>query len=172
MMKTENFVGFPSPLGDSILITRTPRNYYLTSQRFRPLSGIQFSLPWSSTKSTSPPRVSVPSRGFNSHYPGQVIDQIVKRQVSVPSRGFNSHYQRMAEGLCPDCYVSVPSRGFNSHYRSPGPLSGSGRVVSVPSRGFNSHYPVAAHLPRRPEAGFRPLSGIQFSLPSEAGGRL
>ena len=176
---------FPSPLGDSILIT---------------VWELSFLFPF--------PLVSVPSRGFNSHYDELALIDDAHR-VSVPSRGFNSHYMWNLSD-CEEFLVSVPSRGFNSHYRLAKmtassyttrfrPLSGiqfslqefllnftGKRTVSVPSRGFNSHYrgsgydtfpstfpsPLGDSILITASRSsimilalcFRPLSGIQFSL--------
>lgn len=60
---------FPSPIGESILITITKWRGSGMSQK-----------------------VSVPYRGFNSHYHSFRTPQTTPEFVSVPSRGFNSHY--------------------------------------------------------------------------------
>ena len=44
-MQAVKEVAFPSPLGDSILITARKKAEEAAQQGFRPLSGIQFSLP-------------------------------------------------------------------------------------------------------------------------------
>ena len=85
---------FPSPLGDSILITNlTPHEItFIDDEGFRPLSGIQFSLQvrklavkWPSLVFPSPLGDSILITSCEL-----VIMPFLK--VSVPSRGFNSHY--------------------------------------------------------------------------------
>ena len=82
---------FPSPLGDSILITILSHNVILY-QSFRPLSGIQFSLLF-----------DLPASDFRYRFRPlsgiQFSLQTIRKQrseaiVSVPSRGFNSHYSQ------------------------------------------------------------------------------
>ena len=107
------------------------------------------------------------------------------RIVSVPSRGFNSHYSITAEDttgiLCfrplSGIQFSLLPSGvtFSELAEFPSPLGDSILitifsplhtreciVVSVPSRGFNSHYSVAArphkHWPEKPVCGAKPIS--------------
>ena len=160
-------------------------------------------------------RVSVPSRGFNSHYgilPALMISRPTRFrplsgiQFSLPKT--NSFPKQQ---LASDCFRPLSGIQFSllivvflDHilcYLFPSPLGDSilitlvrvGKLilkVSVPSRGFNSHYirrplkrrrpalfpsPLGdsilitlwrRHCPATRRRSFRPLSGIQFSLRS------
>ena len=135
---------------------------------FRPLSGIQFSLPFSELAEITAARKFPSPLGDSILITGEETrgGQHCRTKVSVPSRGFNSHYAE-AESVLDGIFakVSVPSRGFNSHYdddvyayctrpvKFPSPLGDSilitrrihrlklrAKALSVPSRGFNSHY--------------------------------
>ena len=133
--------------------------------------------------------VSVPSRGFNSHYIEDVKTK-AGRIGRFPSPLGDSILITLATNMKSTAFlVSVPSRGFNSHYEVrllmalhvktfPSPLGDSilitfagsarpeqgGMEVSVPSRGFNSHYAQGRSESCPFQCRFRPLSGIQFSL--------
>ena len=132
--------------------------------------------------------VSVPSRGFNSHYIEDVKTK-AGRIGRFPSPLGDSILITLATNMKSTAFlVSVPSRGFNSHYAIRAALKAEKDAeVSVPSRGFNSHYTFLDFVSKRKSfpsplgdsilitifesifrkillGGFRPLSGIQFSL--------
>ena len=101
---------------------------------FRPLSGIQFSLPFSELAEITAARKFPSPLGDSILITGEETrgGQHCRTKVSVPSRGFNSHYAE-AESVLDGIFakVSVPSRGFNSHYSA---VAGKVRLL----RGFPS----------------------------------
>ena len=136
-----------------------------TRSFFRPLSGIQFSLldegcdPYEALTFPSPLGDSI------------LITNRMKADgrrvttVSVPSRGFNSHYWYGRDAKSPSIWVSVPSRGFNSHYKCP-IIIGGDSLSFRPLSGIQFSLPQSViTLWDMRTIGFRPLSGIQFSLP-------
>ncbi len=152
---------FPSPLGGSILITIMK------------------------TCLKSLLRVSVPSRGINSHYK-EGKDYEGQNHSFRPLSG-NQFSLLLCRSLCKDREGFRPLSGIQFSLRRinhdgengnefPSPLGDSILItapqrdrqrpvdVSVPSRGFNSHYCVGTFFFVPFPSCFRPLSGIQFSL--------
>ena len=101
---------FPSPLGDSILITGAKTRGKVS------VFG-----------------VSVPSRGFNSHYQCRNVHLNDTFSVSVPSRGFNSHYPE-------DGTIYIVSSLF------PSPLGDSILITSMSGEHWRGQIPFPSPL--------------------------
>ena len=159
-------IKFPSPLGDYVFnlkfnfgkhvnrIVSVPSRglcfqskYNVTVTQvgifgFRPLSGIMFSIGWKTRTRNSRPRSFPSPLGdyvFNHAYNSAIL--CINKSVSVPSRG-----------LC------FQSRVYGSRY-----VKGTQRV-SVPSRGLCFQSGIVAGCTVKSFIGFRPLSGIMFSI--------
>ena len=162
---------FPSPLGESILITNlTPHEItFIDDEGFRPLSGIQFSLRNSSGLDDKPA----------NPFPSPLGDSILITQNKLLSKttvGIRLFPSPLGDSILithsrfPRPYtlllVSVPSRGFNSHYIRR-PLKRR-RPALFPSPLGDSILITLwrRHCPATRRRSFRPLSGIQFSLRS------
>ena len=131
--------------------------------RFRPLSGIQFSLRGRRSRRCSGGTGFRPLSGIQFSLPSDTSDASRAHRFR-PLSGIQFSLQNFVISDNESAKVSVPSRGFNSHYSMRTRSSTGWPTVSVPSRGFNSHYPTRGT--GQAPAGFRPLSGIQFSLPA------
>ena len=112
---------FPSPLGESILITNlTPHEItFIDDEGFRPLSGIQFSLRNSSGLDDKPA----------NPFPSPLGDSILITQNKLLSKttvGIRLFPSPLGDSI------------LITHSRFPRPYTLL--LVSVPSRGFNSHY--------------------------------
>ena len=162
-----SWTGFPSPLGDSILITGRRDRNRCPRASFRPLSGIQFSLPDTISLSMRfQIVVSVPSRGIHSHYMQYTVHHtcgheescrpLSGNQFSLPSTssGVVKTWRRFPSPLGESILITRNEVSYEAAVALfPSPLGDSilitgaktrGKVavfgVSVPSRGFNSHY--------------------------------
>ena len=83
--------------------------------------------------------------------------------LSVPSRGFNSHYEIAIALHQKVSLVSVPSRGINSHYNDREIVLTAVKQVSVPSRGIILITGRMRKL-REPVGCFRPLINCQVEM--------
>ena len=156
---------FPSPLGDSILITRTPRRQSGCGCWFPSPLGDSILITRPLPTSCSPaPVVSVPSRGIIL-----ITGRMRKLREPVgcfrPLSGnpFSLHHLTTRSENSHMCFRPLSGNQFS--LQRGGDQYAEAISVSVPSRGIHSHYmQYTVHHACGHEESCRPLSGIQFSL--------